>query len=147
MATDLNRVMLVGRLTRDPEVKSTQSGTVFARFTLASNRTYRTKEETREEVGFFDCISWGKQAEVIAKYLSKGKRIGIDGFLRFSSWESDGRKNSKVEIQVDNFQFLDSKGAASSSGSGYADNSSSFDGMGDSASESGGPSMDDEIPF
>ena len=111
MANDLNRVMLVGRLTRDPELKSTSSGTVLCKFGIASNRNYYKKEgELQEEVGFFDCVAWGKAAEIISKYVTKGRRVGIDGSLRWSQWEnSEGKKQSKVEISVENFQFLDSK--------------------------------------
>lgn len=111
MASDLNRVMLVGRLTRDPELRSTNSGAYLCRFTLASNRTIFQKDaDNREEVGFFDCVAWGKLAEVISKYTQKGKRVGVDGSLRFSSWEgNDGKKQSKVEIFVENFQFLDGR--------------------------------------
>ncbi|MES0491425.1 MAG: single-stranded DNA-binding protein [Leptospirales bacterium] len=113
MANDLNRVLLVGRLTRDPELKSTNSGAYLCRFSLASNRTiYQKDAENREEVGFFDCTAWGKLAEVISKYARKGVRVGIDGSLRWSSWEgNEGKKQSKVDIHVENFQFLDSKGA------------------------------------
>lgn len=113
MANDINRVILVGRLTRDPELKSTNSGSYFCRFTLASNRSiYRKDQDPKEEVGFFDCVAWGKQAEIISKYVQKGRRVGIDGSLRFSSWENtEGKKQSKIEIFVENFQFLDPKGA------------------------------------
>ncbi|MDH4200102.1 MAG: single-stranded DNA-binding protein [Spirochaetia bacterium] len=113
MANDINRVVLVGRLTRDPELKSTNNGSYLCRFTLASNRTIFQKDgENKEEVGFFDCIAWGKLAEIISKYTQKGRRVGIDGALRFSSWENaEGKRQSKVEIFVESFQFLDSKGA------------------------------------
>ena len=77
MANDLNRVLLVGRLTRDPELKSTSSGTVLCRFSLACNRSYYKKEgELQEDVGFFDCVAWGKAAEIISKYVTKGRRLG-----------------------------------------------------------------------
>ncbi len=112
MANDLNKVFLIGRLTRDPELRSTASGSYLCRFSLASNRAYYKKdsEELQEEVGFFDCVSWGKQAEVISKYLKKGRRVGVDGHLRWSQWENqEGKKQSKVEITVENFQFLDPK--------------------------------------
>ncbi len=112
MANDLNRVLLIGRLTRDPELKSTSSGAYFCKFSIASNRSYYKKEtgETRDEVGFFDCIAWNKLAEILGKYLQKGKRVAIDGNLRWSQWENqEGKKQSKVEIYVDTFQFLDNK--------------------------------------
>lgn len=125
MANDINRVILVGRLTRDPELKSTNTGAYLCRFSLASNRTIFQKDaENREEVGFFDCVAWGKLAEIISKYAQKGRRVAVDGSLRFSSWENaEGKKQSKVEIHTDNFQFLDSKGANTESApadSGYA---------------------------
>lgn len=111
MASDLNRVLLVGRLTRNPELKSTNSGAYFCRFTLASNRVIWKKDAPSiDEVGFYDCILWGKGAGVVAEHVKKGQRLGVDGQLRWSSWEnSEGKKQSKVEINVENFQFLDSK--------------------------------------
>lgn len=110
--SDINRVVLVGRLTRDPELKSTSTGSFYCRFTLASNNSIYNREtkESREEVGFFDCVAWGGLAEVISKYVTKGRRVAVDGSLRFSSWEdSEGKKQSKVNVKVDNFQFLESK--------------------------------------
>lgn len=111
MANDINRVVLVGRVTRDPELKSTNSGAYLCRFTLASNHTQFVKDgENIDHVGFYDCVSWGKLAEVISKYVQKGRRIGVDGSLRWSRWEDqEGNKRSKVEIYVENFQFLESK--------------------------------------
>ncbi len=112
MSSDINNVVLIGRLTRYPELKSTNSGQTFCRFTLASNRSIYNKQsgESRDEVGFFDCVAWGKGGEAIHKYLDKGRRICVEGSLRWSSWEgSDGKKQSKTEIQVEGFQFLDAK--------------------------------------
>ena len=128
MANDINKTILVGRLVRDPELKSTNSGSYLCRFTLASNRTIFQKDgENKDEVGFFDCIAWGKLAEVVSKYAHKGKRVGVDGSLRFSQWDNaEGKKQSKVEIYVDSLQFLDSKPATQAEpqpepeqGSGY----------------------------
>jgi len=115
--SDVNRVVLIGRLVRDPELKSTNAGTYFCKFTLASNRTIFQKEgENKDEVGFFDCVAWGKLAEVVSKYTQKGKRVSVDGSLRFSSWESaEGKKQSKVEIYVENLQFLESSRSAGDS--------------------------------
>lgn len=111
MANYLNRVVLIGRLTRDPELRSTSGGSYLCRFTLASNRAiYQKDGGNKEEVGFFDCVAWGKLAEVISKYVQKGRRIGIDGSLRFSAWDNaEGKRQSKVEIYIENFQFLDTK--------------------------------------
>lgn len=111
MANDINRVILIGRLTRDPELKATNAGKHFCRFSLASNRQIynRDTQEKRDEVGFFDCVAWGTAAETIHKYLAKGRKICVEGNLRWSSWEADGKKQSKVEINVEGFQFLDAK--------------------------------------
>lgn len=135
MANDINRVILIGRLTRDIELKSTNNGGQLARISLASNRSIYNKSsgESKEEVGFFDCVAFGKQAETMAKYLQKGRRVCIEGSLRWSSWEgTDGKKQSKVEIAVDQFQFLDAK-------SGEAGASPQ--------SEPSGITSDDDIPF
>ena len=146
MANDINRVVLVGRLTRDPELRSTNSGSYLCRFTLASNRTIFQKDgENKEEVGFFDCVAWGKLAEVISKYTQKGRRVAVDGALRFSTWENtEGKRQSKVEVFVENFQFLDSRGgnesAASNSAPDTADKPESYP-------ESFAEPFNDDIPF
>ncbi|HRP70151.1 MAG TPA: single-stranded DNA-binding protein, partial [Turneriella sp.] len=146
MANDINRVILIGRLTRDPELKSTNSGNYFCRFSLASNRNIYNKQtgESRDEVGFFDCVAWGKSAESIHKYLQKGRRICVDGSLRWSSWEGqDGKKQSKVEIHIETFQFLDSKqgdGAPRDAAPQEPSNPSA-------AAFDSGAMSDDDIPF
>ncbi len=145
--SDLNRVVLVGRLTRDPELKSTVNGKFFCRFSLASNRVYfqRDSNEKKEEVGYYDCIAYGKQAETIAKYLGKGRRIGVDGSLRYSTWDGpDGQKRSKVEIQVENFMFLDNKGE-SGGGMSRSEPTPAADYPDDMSY--GGPLTDEDIPF
>lgn len=109
MSNDINKCILIGRLTREPELKSLPSGSYVVNFSLAVNRTIFIKDgENRDEVGFFNCVAFGKLAEVISKYAQKGRRVGVDGSLRWSSWEdNEGKKQSKVEIYVENFQFLD----------------------------------------
>jgi len=111
MASDINKVFLIGNMVRDPELRSTPTGSYLCRFTLASNRDIYVKDgENKKEVGYFDCLVWGGRAEVMSKYGVKGKRVAVDGSLKFSSWDNaDGKKQSKVEILVENFQFLDSK--------------------------------------
>ncbi len=107
MASDLNRVILIGRLTRDPELKYLQSGTAVARFSIANNRKYSTAGEKKEQVSFFDCIAWSKLAEMLTEYCKKGQRIGIEGRLQQRSWDDqEGKKRSSVEIVVENVQFL-----------------------------------------
>lgn len=109
--SDLNRVVLVGRLVRDPEIRATQKGVPVCRFTLASNRYVgREESEKKEEVGFFDCVAYGRLGELISRHVTKGRRLGIDGSLRYDSWvQADGQKRTKIQIVVDNFMFLDSQ--------------------------------------
>lgn len=152
MASDLNRVMLIGRLTRDPELRYTQNGTSVANFSIANNRTYSAGGEKKEEVSFFNCVAWSKAAEVIEQYCKKGQRIGVEGRLRQRSWEDqDGNKRSVVEVVVENFQFLSSRNEmqASPGGSSYANNepprpeADSYSG----SDFSDTPFVDDDIPF
>ena len=107
MANDINRIFLIGRLTKDPELRYTQGGTSIASFSLANNRTYMAQNERKEMVSFFNCIAWGKPGEVIAQHCKKGQRIGIEGRLQQRSWQDQaGAKRNTVEIVVENFQFL-----------------------------------------
>ena len=106
MANDLNRVVLIGRLTRDPEIK-TVGGTSACNFSLATNRTYVSNGEKKEETHYFDCDVWGKLADILKQYAAKGKQIVIEGRLQQSIWDTpDGKKNSKVKIRVESFQLL-----------------------------------------
>ncbi len=113
MAGDINRVTIIGRLTRDPELKYTQGGAAIGNFSIANNRTYTTGSgEKKEEVNYFDCIAWGKLGEIITEHCRKGRRIAVEGRLQQRRWEDqNGNKRSKIEIVVDNFQFLDAKEA------------------------------------
>ena len=104
----VNKVILYGNLTRDPELKALPSGSQVAEFSIATNRTYKDKDGSKkEEVDFHNIVSFGKQAEVIAQYLKKGRPIFIEGRIRTRSWESkDGTgKRYKTEIVLENFQF------------------------------------------
>ena len=107
MATDINRVFIIGRLTKAPELRYTQGGTAVASFTLANNKTYMQNNEKKDSCSFFNCIAWGKPGEVIAQHCKKGQRIGIEGRLQQRSWQDqNGQKRNTVEIVVENFQFL-----------------------------------------
>lgn len=144
MSSDLNRVTLSGRLTRDVELRSLNTGTYVARFTLASNKSVKKNDEWKDVPGFYDCVVFGKKAEVMSKHLIKGQRIGVDGKLNFSSWENqEGKKQSRVEIYVEDFIFLESK--KSDKPESVAD---SFSGQSVDASDSpfSDPFMDD-VPF
>lgn len=119
MANDINKIILIGRMTRDIECKSTNSGSIIGKFSLASNRTEKHGDSWVDAVGYFECVCFGKRAETLQKYTHKGSKICIDGNLRWSIWEgADGKKNSKVEINVEGFQFLDAKHGEQTSGSG-----------------------------
>ena len=112
MASDINKVILIGRLVRDPELRYTQSGTSVASFSIANNRTYVANNEKKEIVSYFNCVAWSKLGEVIVQYCKKGQRIGVEGRLQQRSWEDqNGNKRSTVEVIVDNFQFLTPKGS------------------------------------
>ena len=116
-----NRVLLMGNLTRDPQLKYLPSQTAVAEFGLACNRKFRTANgEDREEVTFVDITAFGKQAEVINQYMTKGKPIFIEGRLKFDSWEDKqgGGKRSKLTVVVDNFQFIGAPGGAGGGGGG-----------------------------
>jgi single-strand DNA-binding protein len=102
-----NKVLLMGNLTRDPELRFTSNGSALAKFGLAVNRKYKAGEEWKEEVCFVDITVWGKQAENCAEYLSKGRPVFIDGRLQFSTWETDdGQKRNKLEVVANSVQFL-----------------------------------------
>ncbi|MCX5648512.1 MAG: single-stranded DNA-binding protein [Planctomycetota bacterium] len=104
-----NRVILVGNLTRDPQLRYTPNQVAVCDIGLAINRQWSgTDGQKREEVCFVDCIAWRRQAETLAKYMSKGRAILVEGRLTFRSWDGpDGKKRSKHEVTVENFQFLD----------------------------------------
>ena len=110
MASDLNKVIIIGRLTRDPELRNIPSGTAVASFSIASNRSYVVNNEKKEEVSFLNCIAWSKLGELVAQYSKKGQRICVDGRLQQRSWEDQtGAKRSTIEIVADNVQFLTPK--------------------------------------
>ncbi|MEJ6529619.1 single-stranded DNA-binding protein [Exiguobacterium sp. USCH10] len=108
----INRVVLVGRLAREPEMRYTQSGIAVTRFTLACDRPF-SGQDGKREADFIDCVVWRKQAENVSKYLSKGSMAGVDGRLQISSYEGqDGQKRYRAEVVADSVRFLSSKGDA-----------------------------------
>lgn len=111
MAKGFNKVILMGNLTRDPEVRTTPSGQSVANFSLAVNRTWKGQDgSTQESVSYIDCVAWGKPGEIIAQYVQKGRPILVSGRLEQRSWEQEGQKRSKVEVVVEDFNFIDSRG-------------------------------------
>jgi single-strand DNA-binding protein len=117
-----NKVILMGNLTRDPELRVTPKGTAVCQIGVAVNSTYKDKEgNQKEEVTFVDVDVFGRQAEVIAKYMSKGRPILVEGRLKLDSWESkEGEKRSKLKVVLENFQFVGSRGESGDAGSGGA---------------------------
>lgn len=102
----LNKAMIYGNLTRDPEMKALPSGMQVCSFSVATNRTYNDRDGKRQEaVEYHNVTSFGKQAEVIAKYLTKGSPVYVEGRLQTNSWEKDGVKQYRTEIVVDKFEF------------------------------------------
>ncbi len=142
MASDLNKIILIGRLVKDPELRYTQNGTSVSSFSMANNRSYVTNGEKKEFASFFNCVAWGKLGELIVQYCKKGHRMGIEGRLQQRSWEDqEGKKRSTVEIVVENCQFLTPKtgtDGAVEAPPEYVDNSPAVD---------NNPFSDDDIPF
>jgi single-strand DNA-binding protein len=103
---DINHVVLVGRLTRNAELKYTSGGAAVSKFSVAVNQRRKKDDQWTEEAHFFDIVLWGKSAEAINQYLVKGKQIGIEGQLRQNRWEQDGQPRSKVEIFATNVMLL-----------------------------------------
>jgi len=112
---NFNKVILLGNLTRDIEMRNTQSGMALAKFGMAVNR----KVKDRETTCFVDLTAWGRQAEVLSQYVQKGSQLFVEGRLEYSTWESqDGGKRSKLEVVVENFQFVGSGGGSRGGGGG-----------------------------
>lgn len=159
MAGNFNRVFLMGNLTRDPEIRHTGNNMAIAKLGLAVNRRYRTADgQVKEETTFVDCDAFGKTAETIGKFLTKGRPIFIEGHLRLDTWQDkqSGENRSKLKVVVDNFQFVDSKGGGGGAGGGGqgADDDAPAPqvraGRGGAAAPTGGgdPSIEsDDIPF
>ncbi len=126
---NLNRVLLMGRLTRDPDLRYTKDGTAICKFGLAVNRTFGTGDQRKEKSTFVDVTMWQRKAEVVAEYFKKGSPIFIEGRLELDQWENDKQeKRSKLYVVAENFEFLergsktavaqdDSPAAASEAGS------------------------------
>src|SRR5689334_2097639 len=108
---NFNKVILAGNLTRDPELRYTPKGTAIAKLGMAINRTWKTETgETKEEVTFVDVDAFGRQAEVIAQYLKRGRPVLVEGRLKLDQWDDKqtGQKRSRLGVVLEGFQFLDS---------------------------------------
>ena len=142
---DINTTTQIVRLTADPLIRYTTAGKAIASFSGASSKSYTKDGEKHKTVSYFDFICWGKGGEVLAEYGKKGMRIAVDGSLQQSRWDDqDGKKRSKVEIVVDNFQFLDSKKSDPS----MSEKPTSSDlGTTTHLKDEDNPFSDDDIPF
>jgi single-strand DNA-binding protein len=141
----INRVVLVGNLTRDPELRHTPSGTAVCNLRLAVNT--RRKDETGQWVdkpNYFDITVWGNQGERCAQYLSKGRPVAVDGRLEWREWETpEGNKRQAVDIVADTVQFLGGRGDGEGGGSGYIPADATATPAGDFPTSP----TDDDIPF
>ena len=151
---DINHVVIVGRLTRDAELRYTNSGSAVANISLAINTRRRRDDQWVDEAHFFDAVVWGKTAESLSPYLTKGKQIGLEGELRQNRWEQDGQRRSKVEIFTRNIQLLGGRGdGPGPGGGGQSDQGQYGGGQGPGGhDQSGGRGQpqefeDDAIPF
>jgi single-strand DNA-binding protein len=147
---NINRVVLVGNLTRDPELRTTPGGTSVCKLRLAVNsRTKGADGQWADKPNYFDVTVWGNQAESCAQYLSKGRPVGVDGRLDWREWDAqDGTKRQAVEIIAESVQFLggrDSEGGASSGGGGQQFVPASATAASDA--DFGQSGADDDIPF
>jgi single-strand DNA-binding protein len=141
-----NKIILMGNLTRDPELKYLPSGSAVANLGLAVNRTWTDREsgEKKEEVCFVDLEAFGRTAETMNEYLQKGRPVLIEGRLRYRTWETDdGQRRSKHDIFVERFQFVGGRQDGSEQG-GY---SQTGDAAPQSSASEANPSTEDDIPF
>ncbi|MDR3238423.1 MAG: single-stranded DNA-binding protein [Spirochaetia bacterium] len=148
MPSDLNRVFMIGRLVRDPELRYTAGGTAVASFSIANNRSYTSNNEKKEQASFFNCVAWGKLGELIVQYCKKGNRIGIEGRLQQRSWDDqNGNKRSTVEVITDNIQFLSPRESSSGGDAPQIDINASYQDVPQPQEIDNNPFSDDDIPF
>ena len=153
---DINHVVLVGRLTRDAELKYTTGGQAVCKFSVAVNRRRKNGDQWEDEANYFDVVLWGRQGEALNQYLLKGKSVGVEGELRQDRWQQDGQNRSKVEIVANNIQLLGGNpggGQGSASGNqGFYNNNRSENAVSENSAPYGNaPARDDhftdDIPF
>jgi single-strand DNA-binding protein len=150
MPSDINKVILIGRLTKDPDLRHTPNGTSVASFSIANNRTYVTGGEKKELVSYFNCVAWTKLADLVAQYCKKGNRVAVEGRLQQRSWDDqEGKKHTAVEVVVDNVQFLTPRDSQYESHSEPAQSQDSYSPPAYNPPADSGPNAlsDDDIPF
>lgn len=130
MARSFNQVILMGNLTRDPELKQIPSGQSVCTFSLALNRSYKGADGNwQEATDYVDVIAWGPLGERVAQYVTKGRPVLVNGRLQSRSWEQDGQKRSKVEVNAQDVTFLGGRGEGGDAGGGYTPAASSSSGI------------------
>ena len=151
MPQNINSVVLVGNLTRDPELRHTPSGTAVTTLRIAVNDRVKRGEEWTDAAYYFDVTVWGRTAENCAQYLAKGRPVGVQGKLTWREWDAqDGSKRQSVEVVADNVQFLGSRGDGDGGGGGGGGGGGNQFVPAGAGSESGADfptSSDDDIPF
>src|SRR4051812_7673636 len=141
MARSVNQVILMGNLTRDPELRNTPNGQSVCSFSLALNRSYKDASgEWQEATDYIDVTAWGPLGERVSQYLTKGRRCLVQGRLQSRSWEQDGQKRNKVEVLANDVTFLDSRGGEGGESSGYQGGNS-----GESAPSKPAPKKKDDV--
>ena len=163
----INRVLISGNLTRDPELRATAGGTQVLSFGVAVNDRRKNPQtgEWEDYPNFVDCTMFGNRAEAVARYLSKGSKVAVEGKLRYSSWERDGQRRSKLEVIVDELEFLSRGPETAQSGpqAGYPQSGAGYGQSGPSSAVAAPPAVqsmvdgavqraqadvyDDDIPF
>jgi len=150
----MNKVFLIGNLTKDPEIKVTQSGKEMAKFSLAVSSSYEKGDDGKYKTDFFNCIAWGKTCELMNKYTQKGSKLLVEGNISNNTWDKpDGTKGYSVNINVSTVEFLSPKSEKdTSSSSSYNSNSNSSDYSpeGKGANDGGEIDLDDiniSMPF
>ena len=141
----MNNVCLIGRLTKDIEINETQSGTKYARFSVAVQRNYKNDND-EYEADFINCVAWRNTAEFLAKYFVKGQGIGVVGKIQTNKWDKDGTTHYGVEVNCDNVYFTSGKpSGAEKSTKASADNKQDDNSL--PAPEGFAPTNDDDLPF
>ena len=150
---DLNHVVLIGRLTRDAELKSIASGQSVCKFSIAVNRRRKNGDQWEDEANFFDIVVWGRQGESLHQYLVKGKMVAVDGELRQDRWQQEGQNRSKVEVVANYLQLLGGNPGGGGGNANYGNQGSApaaSQGQGWQSQGSSAPAEDgfaDDIPF
>lgn len=144
---NLNRTFLIGRLTKDPEIRATTNGTPVANFTIAINRRYRSQTgEIKEETTYVGIVAWQKLAELCRQYLAKGRAVLVEGKLQNRNWETeDGQKRSTLEVRADRIEFLDREPRSEASAAEPAEPGAVPETYSEAIADNG--KSDDDLPF